>query len=139
MKIAFDIDDTLLVPSVVIGNGVSGDNIPHYEVIAVLKWFQSQGHEIILWSGSGFDWAKRWGEKFGLEPFTVRMKEKSEDVDIAFDDCDVDLARVNVKVRRINNGISRKEWNERKPAPKKEETNSGLQTNKEMQMANREN
>lgn len=114
MKIAFDIDDTLLVPSVVLGNGVSGDNVPHYEVIAVLRFFQAQGHEIILWSGSGVDWARRWGEKFGLEPFTVRMKEKSADIDIAFDDCIVDLAKVNVRVKRIKNGISREEWNARK-------------------------
>lgn len=115
MKVAFDIDDTLLVPSVVMGNGISGDNVPHYEVISVLRWFQAQGAEIILWSGSGVDWAKRWGEKFGLEPFTVRMKQKSEDVDIAFDDCDVDLGKVNVKVKRIKNNIERREWNERKP------------------------
>ena len=111
MKIAFDIDDTILVPSVVMGNGVSGDNVPNYPVIAVYKFFQEQGHEMILWSGSGMDWAKRWGEKFGLEPFTVRMKEASEDVDIAFDDCDVSLAKINIKVKRINNSISRKEWN----------------------------
>jgi hypothetical protein len=111
MKVAFDIDDTLLVPSV--ANG-SNDNVPHYEVIAILKWFQANGHEIILWSGSGVDWAQRWGEKFGLQPFTVRMKQKSDDIDIAFDDCDVELARVNIKVKRINNGISRKEWNETK-------------------------
>lgn len=114
MKVAFDIDDTLLVPSVVMGNGVSGDNVPNYEVIAVLRWFQAQGYEIILWSGSGVDWAKRWGEKFGLEPFTVRMKEKSDDIDIAFDDCDVSLAKVNVKVKRLKNGILRQEWNKDK-------------------------
>ncbi len=115
MKIAFDIDDTILIPSVVGPNGVSGDNVPHYEVIEVLRFFQNQGHEIILWSGSGVDWAKRWGEKFGLEPFTVRMKEKSPDIDIAFDDCEVDLAKVNVRVKRIRNGVSRKEWNETPP------------------------
>lgn len=111
LKIAWDIDDTLLVPSVVTG---SGENVPNYHVIAVYKWFQAQGYEMILWSGSGMDWAKRWGEKFGLEPFTVRMKEASEDVDIAFDDCDVKLAKVNVKVKRIDNNISRSEWNKTK-------------------------
>jgi hypothetical protein len=119
MKIAFDIDDTLLIPSVARGNDVSGDNVPNYEVIAVLRFFQAQGHEIILWSGSGVDWAKRWGEKFGLEPFTVRIKEKDENIDIAFDDCEVDLARVNVRVKRINNGISRKDWNKNKPTDEK--------------------
>ena len=127
MKVAFDIDDTLIVPSVARG---FGDNTPHYETIAIYKWFQSQGAEMILWSGSGVDWAKRWGEKLGLEPFSVWQKQlpsvcsahqEPKDgcprcfvVDIAFDDCDVKLAKVNVKVKRINNGVSRKEWNETK-------------------------
>lgn len=108
MKIAFDIDDTILVPSVVAGYGM---DTPNYETIAIYRWFQSQGHDMILWSGSGMDWAETWGNKFGLQPFTVRVKEKSDDVDIAFDDCDVELAKVNVKVKRINNSVSRKDWN----------------------------
>lgn len=111
MKIAFDIDDTILIPSVASG---FGNDTPNYETIVILKWFQDQGHEIVLWSGSGVDWAKKWGEKFGLQPFEVRPKQKSEDIDIAFDDCDVDLGKVNVKVKRSNNKISRKEWNKNK-------------------------
>lgn len=122
LKIAFDIDDTILVPSVVAG---FGNDTPNYETIAIFKWFQSQGHEMFLWSGSGMDWAQRWGEKFGLQPFTVIKKEKiitldTHDgqpepiIDIAFDDCDVDLAKVNVKVRRIKNSVSRAEWNKTK-------------------------
>jgi len=107
-RIAFDIDDTLLVPSVALG---FGDETPNYENIALLKWFQNNGHEIVLWSGSGAAWAGRWGEKFGLQPFTVRVKSKSDDIDICFDDCVVDLAKVNVRVKRINNSISRKVWN----------------------------
>src|SRR3972149_202441 len=108
MRIAFDTDDTLIVPKNVVG---ASEDTPNYEVIAIARWFQKNGHELIIWSGGGVDWAKRWGEKLGLEPFEVRVKEKSADIDIAFDDCDVDLAKVNVKVKRINNHISRKEWN----------------------------
>lgn len=112
MKIAFDIDDTLIVPSV--ATGLDRDT-PNYETIAILKWFQTQGHEIILWSGSGIDWAKTWGDKLGLQPFTVQTKTKDAwPVDIAFDDCDVDLAKVNIKVKRLNNDISRKDWNKTK-------------------------
>jgi hypothetical protein len=111
MKLAFDVDDTLIIPSV--ANG-SGENIPNHEVIAVYRFFQEQGHHMIIWSGSGIDWATRWAEKLGLFPDEIRRKQKSEDVDIAFDDCDVDLGTVNVKVRRVNNHISRKEWNETK-------------------------
>ena len=113
MKIAFDIDDTLIVPAVATGND---RDTPNYETIAILKWFQKQGYEIILWSGSGIDWAQTWGEKLGLQPFTVRTKEKASwgEVDIAFDDCDVDLGKVNVKVKRINNSVSRADWNKNK-------------------------
>lgn len=108
MKIAFDIDDTLIVPC--IATGLDRET-PNYENIAVLKWFQANGHEIVLWSGSGMDWAKTWGEKLNLIPFEVRIKQKSDDIDICFDDCIVDLAKVNVRVTRINNKVSRKEWN----------------------------
>lgn len=111
MKIAFDIDDTLIVPSV--ATGLDRDT-PNYENIAIFKYFQAQGCEMVLWSGSGIDWAKTWGEKLGLVPFTVQVKQKDETVDICFDDCVVDLAKVNVRVKRINNSISREEWNKEK-------------------------
>jgi hypothetical protein len=111
LKIAWDIDDTLIIPAVV--TGLDRDT-PNYDTIAVYKWFQKQGHTMILWSGSGIDWAETWGRKLGLIPFELRLKEKSEDIDLAFDDCDVDLARVNIKVKRLNNSISREEWNKSK-------------------------
>ena len=110
MKIAFDIDDTLLIPS--IATGLDRDT-PNYDVIDIYKWFQKQGYDMILWSGSGVDWAKTWGEKLGLQPFSVRIKEQSLDIDIAFDDCDVELAKTNIRVKRINNSISRKEYNKK--------------------------
>ena len=111
MRIAFDIDDTLIIPSVVTGDR----DVPSYDTIAILRWFQAQGHEIVLWSGSGMDWAETWGEKLGLQPFTVVRKEKGNgSVDIAFDDCDVELGKVNVKIKRLDNHISRKEWNKNK-------------------------
>lgn len=111
MRVAFDIDDTLIVPSV--ATGLDRDT-PNYENIAIFKWFQAQGHEMFLWSGSGTDWAYTWGEKLGLQPFKVMQKQKDPTVDICFDDCEVDLAKVNVKVKRLNNGISRQEWNKTK-------------------------
>ena len=114
LKIAFDIDDCLLIPNVASG---FGNDTPNYETVNLFKWFQNQGHEMILWSGSGLDWAKTWGEKLGLQPFTVLRKGDNETlgpVDIAFDDCDVELAKVNVKVKRINNQISREDWNKNK-------------------------
>lgn len=109
-RIAFDVDDTLIIPAVAL-NIDGGRDTPNYETIALYKWFQSQGNYMIVWSGSGIDWATTWSEKLGLNPNEVRVKQKGDDIDIAFDDCEVDLAKVNVRVKRVNNDISRKEWN----------------------------
>ena len=68
---------------------------------------------MIIWSGSGIDWATTWAEKLGLKA-EIRMKQKYDDIDLALDDCDVDLAKVNIKVKRINNSVSRAEWNKTK-------------------------
>lgn len=108
MKIAFDVDDTLIVPSVATG----GRDTPNYDTIAIFKWFEAQGNDMIIWSGSGLDWASTWAEKLGLKARIIR--KGSEQVDIAFDDMKVELGKVNVKVKRINNSISRAEWNKTK-------------------------
>lgn len=110
-KIAFDVDDTLIIPSV--ATGFDRDT-PNYDTIALYQWFQAQGNYMIIWSGSGIDWAKTWAEKLGLIADEFPVKQKREDVDIAFDDCEVDLAKVNIRVRRLNNGISRADWNKNK-------------------------
>ena len=109
-KIAFDIDDTMIIPSVVTGEL----DIPNYETIQLYKWFKSQGNYMILWSGSGIDWAELWNKKLGLQADEIMIKQKSDDVDICFDDCTVDLAKVNIQVKRYNNQTSRKEWNKNK-------------------------
>ena len=111
LKIAFDVDDTLIVPRV----ATKGDyEVPNYENIAIYKFFQGQGHHMIVWSGSGKDWAETWSEKLGLFPdecFSKADSLRPRDVDIAFDDCDVELAKVNVKVKRVENSVSRADWN----------------------------
>lgn len=126
MKIAFDVDDTLIVPGV--ATGLTRDT-PNYDTIAIFKWFESQGHKMITWSGSGIDWATTWAEKLGLQAEIwpkgnafICSAHRIPDhgcnlcypIDIAFDDCDVDLAKVNIKVKRINNSVSRAEWNKTK-------------------------
>ena len=111
LVIAWDVDDCLIIPSVVTGDR----DIPNYETIAIYRWFQAQGNHMIIWSGSGVSWAEMWAEKLGLAPDEIRPKgEGREDVDIAFDDCDVELAKVNVKVGRVANNISRDLWNKTK-------------------------
>lgn len=109
LTVAFDVDDTLIVPRVATG---FDRETPNYETISLFRWFQSQGNRMIIWSGSGCDWAKAWAEKLGLECEIHR--KGSIPVDIAFDDCDVKLGTVNVKVSRTNNQISRADWNREK-------------------------
>lgn len=119
MIVAFDVDDTLIVPSVAAG---FGNDVPNYEVIHIAMWHIAMGHTVIIWSGSGMDWAARWSEKLGLvgDNVSIKQKEKLFDrigqplVDIAYDDCDVDLAKVNIKVKRVNNSVSRAVWNKTK-------------------------
>lgn len=116
MIVAFDVDDTLIVPSVAVG---FGNDVPNYEMVNIALWHIAQGHTVVIWSGSGIDWAQRWAEKLGLvhDNVCVWTKEKVFNragepiVDIAYDDCDVDLAKVNIKVKRINNSVSRAVWN----------------------------
>ena len=104
--IAFDVDDTLVVPA--IATGFDRD-VPNYETIAIYKWFQAQGNYMIIWSGGGKEYAKMWAEKLGLEADEIlakdtRMKDR---IDIAFDDSDTELGKINVKVKRLNNKIIR--------------------------------
>jgi hypothetical protein len=47
MKIAFDIDDTLIVPAVATG---FRQDTPAYDTIHIYHWFQFQGNYMILWS-----------------------------------------------------------------------------------------
>lgn len=108
MKIAFDVDDTLIIPRIVTGGPVDS---PNYETISIYRWFQSHGHHMIIWSGGGPDYARMWAEKLGLFPDEIRVKEKSSDIDVCFDDCIIDLAHTNIRVKRVKNGIDRRKWN----------------------------
>lgn len=86
LKVAFDTDGTLKTLT----------DTPRYEVIELFKKFEQFGCEMYIWSGSGQDYAARWAEKFGLKA-TVVVKG-SFVPDIAVDDMDVTLGKVNLKV-----------------------------------------
>lgn len=111
LVVAFDVDDTLIFPSVATGQST---DLPNHKNIQVLRWFALQGHRVVVWSGGGVPYANMWVDRLGIRKHVsdVIPKEKNPNVDIAFDDCDVELATVNVKVKRLNNGISRKDWNQ---------------------------
>jgi hypothetical protein len=103
--IAFDVDDTLVIPAGIVGDA----EVPNYDVIAVYLFLQRQGHRMIIWSGGGADYARMQARRLGLEADEIIAKtvERKNEIDIAFDDSDIELAKVNVKVKRINNHIER--------------------------------
>lgn len=110
LTIAFDVDDTLVIPGEVMGTKYDQ---PNWEVIDIYKWFQRNGHRMIVWSYGGKAWAEEWNDRLGLNADECRFKDKNNpetgnDVDIAFDDCNLNIAKVMVKVRRYKNSIERR-------------------------------
>jgi predicted HAD superfamily phosphohydrolase YqeG len=91
-RIAFDVDGTL------IRHTANGD-VPRYEVIAMLRTLVSLGHTVFVWSGGGTDYAEMWSRKLGLLP-DVRVigKSSSFGIQLAFDDEDLTIAEVTVRV-----------------------------------------
>ena len=102
--VAFDVDDTLIVPSCATGFAYDTPNI---ENIALFRTFEAMGCNMVIWSGGGEDYARMWAEKLGLKAIILK-KQKNDTIDICFDDCVVDLAKVNFQVKRRKNSISRK-------------------------------
>lgn len=91
-KVAFDVDDTLIKKSDI------NDDIPRYDVIFLLSALQVIGCEIFVWSGGGIDYAQRWCEKLGISDSVRVIAKGSEEMDVAFDDQFVNLAKVNIQV-----------------------------------------
>jgi hypothetical protein len=88
-----------------------------YEMINLLRWYQKNGDRVIVWSAGGVDYARSFINKFGLQedgPIEILEKKrwvhvydepkKGKDseilVDICYDDQEVNLAKVNIRVRR---------------------------------------
>lgn len=90
-KIAFDVDGTLI-------RETDFGSAPRYEIIEKLLWFNKLGYQTYVWSGSGMDYAKRWTEKLGITCAIVIPKDNQQGIDIAFDDQEVQLAKVNIQV-----------------------------------------
>lgn len=98
MKIAFDVDDTLY--KIVTINGTASQ-VPDYDLIAVLRWFAYNHDEVFVWSAGGIDYAQSIVDKLGLTRMVkVIAKEKREDIDVAFDDAETGLAKVDIRVKR---------------------------------------
>lgn len=92
IRFAFDVDGTLIKKT------DNGDE-PRYEIIQMAKTLSALGHTVFVWSGGGEDYARNWARKLGLLPeIRILPKSKSFDIDVAFDDNHVELAKINVIV-----------------------------------------
>ena len=86
MKIAFDIDGTL-----------QGQFRTVNWVHNALRRYAEDGHDIIVWSGGGIDYAKRYVETHKLPARVIR--KCTEDVDIAFDDAYDHIAGATITIQ----------------------------------------
>lgn len=91
ISVAFDITGTLLHS---VGEW---DEVPRYEILALVSQFKALGCRIILWSSSGTKYASLWAKKLGIRH--VEILEKGSMVpDICFDDINGRLGKINIKV-----------------------------------------
>ena len=95
LKIAFDVDNTLIKPS----NKEGERDVTNLDTVWLFEWFQKQGHFMIVWSGGGTDYAQMWCNRIGITPDSIVSKDKLVGVDIAFDDQEVDLAKINIQIK----------------------------------------
>lgn len=95
IKIAFDVDDTLITIN------SRGETVPKYTTIVTLQMMHGmfQNAEIIVWSGSGLEYAQRWTQKLGIDNLVRVIAKGSEKVDIAIDDQEVTLGKVNLQLK----------------------------------------
>lgn len=94
VKVAFDVDWTLIKPD------ENGDDVPNYPVIQLFHALQALGCQMFIWSGGGYDYAKRWSEKLGLKATIVQ--KGSFQPDIAFDDMDLDFRKTERSLGLVN-------------------------------------
>lgn len=88
-KVAFDVDGCL----------IHFDDTPNYNNIDLFNKFVKIGCYVIVWSGGGRDYAEHWSNKLGLRPNEIRDKlDKWDDVDLAFDDEKINLAKINILI-----------------------------------------
>lgn len=104
ITVAFDVDGTLVswheTEEMQSGGGY-GYDVPNDAAINLLKAFKQLGCRIIVWSGSGEDYARMWVKRLWLEPHVDVVTAKppaGECVHIAVDDCEVDFGKVNLRI-----------------------------------------
>jgi predicted HAD superfamily phosphohydrolase YqeG len=96
--IAFDVDGTLITED--------GYDRPRRDIIAMLHLFCELGHDVVVWSGGGTDYALAVCRRLGIDHLVRIIPKRNYEQnpqepmpDIAFDDCETSLAKVNVRVK----------------------------------------
>lgn len=92
MIICFDTDECLINR-----NTTAGEPIPsNIELLKIL----SKTHKIIVWSGRGWENALRAVQELKLHGYISGVADKYGNFrpDIAFDDQEIDLGRLNIKI-----------------------------------------
>jgi len=110
LKVAFDIDDTIWKIVETSSDGKTRQ-VPDYDLIQVLRWFYNNGDEVFVWSAGGLDYAQTIVDKLGLTDMVKVIPKNNYDgkieIDIAFDDFDTKLAKVDIRVNRSEKKIDK--------------------------------
>jgi len=96
---AFDCDETLWSVDC---SGNPTLNAKNRRTLNLLRAMRASGFRIVVWSGGGRDHAERCGRFCDIweivEFFASKTEAKEIGADISFDDCIVNLARINVQL-----------------------------------------
>lgn len=85
--VAFDVDGTL----------IDANDQPRDEIISVLRAL-APWCTVVVWSGGGIGYARRWGRKLDLPPSVIYWT-KGGMVDVSFDDQDIrTMSKININV-----------------------------------------
>ena len=90
--VAFDVDGTLIYQ---VGERV---DTPRDEVIAAFHALEALGCVMVIWSGGGCEYADYWRNKLGLKAMIMPKLKSSFVPDITFDDLEITLGKVNIRV-----------------------------------------
>jgi len=90
LTICFDVDGTLIH---LVGEA---EDTPRYDIISFFLFLENLGNKMYVWSGGGVDYAERWSQKLGLKAKVI--EKGSIKPDIAVDDMNVNLGKVNIRV-----------------------------------------
>lgn len=81
--VAFDVDETLLIfnyPKELEDLAIEFDNgvkaVPHYKHIKQMAEHYARGHQIVVWSAGGWQWAEEAVERLGLAVYDPLVMKK---------------------------------------------------------------